>query len=99
MNTSSQINIMNKYKIYIYWQIFYLGTVDSNGFNFRKEPLGQFQSNLAQSILEWRGFKFVQMKKRKYIDKKFFFSRTTGPISTKVKHKSSLGEGYTRFYK
>ena len=44
------------------------------------EPLGQFQPNLAQSILGWRGFKFVQMKgpalfqgeiikkKRKYID-------------------------------
>ena len=44
------------------------------------EPLGQFQPNLAQSILGWRGFKFVKMKgpvlfkgeifreKRKYID-------------------------------
>ena len=26
------------------------------------EPLGQFQPNLAQNILGWRGFKFVQMK-------------------------------------
>ena len=26
------------------------------------EPLGQFQPNLAQSILRWRGFKFVQIK-------------------------------------
>ena len=26
------------------------------------EPLGQFQPKLAQSILGWRGFKFVQMK-------------------------------------
>ena len=26
------------------------------------EPLSQFQPNLAQSILGWRGFKFVQMK-------------------------------------
>ena len=26
------------------------------------EPLGQFQLNLAQSILGWRVFKFVQMK-------------------------------------
>ena len=26
------------------------------------ELLGQFQPNLAQSILGWRGFKFVQMK-------------------------------------
>ena len=27
-----------------------------------QEPLSQFQPNLAQSILGWRGFKFVQMK-------------------------------------
>ena len=27
-----------------------------------QEPLGQFQPNLAQSILGWREFKFVQMK-------------------------------------
>ena len=45
------------------------------------EPLGQFQSNLAQLIFGWRGFKFIQMKGpalfqgeiitklRKYIDK------------------------------
>ena len=26
------------------------------------EPMGQFQPNLAQSILGWRGFKFVYMK-------------------------------------
>ena len=26
------------------------------------EPLGNFQLNLAQSILGWRGFRFVQMK-------------------------------------
>ena len=26
------------------------------------EPLSQFQANLAQSIIGWRGFKFVQMK-------------------------------------
>ena len=26
------------------------------------EPLGQFQPKLAQSILGWRGFKFLQMK-------------------------------------
>ena len=62
------------------------------------KPLGQFQPNLAQSILGWRGFKFVQMKGpalfqreiitklREYIDKfkKFFFFKTTGPISTKL---------------
>ena len=27
-----------------------------------QEQLGQFQPNLAQSILGWKGFKFVQMK-------------------------------------
>ena len=34
--------------------------------NFKKisfpKPPGPFQPNLAQSILGWRGFKFVQMK-------------------------------------
>ena len=63
-----------------------------------QEPLSHFQPNLSQSILGWRGFKFVQMndpalfqgviivKKLKYIDKhlKIFFSRTTEPISTKL---------------
>ena len=34
------------------------------------EPLGQFQPNLAQSILRWNGFKFVQMK-----DSPFFEGR------------------------
>ena len=62
------------------------------------DPLGQFQPNLAQSILWWRGFKFVQMKgpaffKGIYIyevakihsrNKKIFFSRVTEPISTKL---------------
>ena len=63
------------------------------------EPLGQPQSNLAQSILMWRGFKFVQMKGaalfqgeiitklRKYIDKckkKKLLLRTTGPMSTNL---------------
>ena len=79
------------------------------------EPLGQFQPNLAQSILGWRRFKFVQMKgpvlfqgeiireQRKYIHKikKIFFSRTSVPISTKLctKHpwvkgiKNSSNEG------
>ena len=32
---------------------------DSSSF---PEPLGQFQLNLAQNILGWRKFKFVQMK-------------------------------------
>ena len=33
------------------------------------EPLGKFQSNLAQSILKWRGFKFVQMNGHALIHK------------------------------
>ena len=62
------------------------------------EPLDKFQPNLAQSILGWRGFKFVQMKdptlfqgeiitkKQKYIDKikKILFSRTIEPITIKL---------------
>ena len=62
------------------------------------EPLGQFQPNLAQSILGWRGFKFVQIKgpslfqgeiitqiaKIYWSYLKIFFSRTTGPISNKL---------------
>ena len=57
----------------------------------------QFQPNLAQSILFWRGFNFIQMKGHvlfqgevirgeKYIDKilKIFSSKTTRPISTKL---------------
>ena len=31
-------------------------------FSSSPEPLGQFGSNLVQSILGWKGFKFVQMK-------------------------------------
>ena len=31
-------------------------------FSSSPEPLDQFQPNLAQSILWWRGFNFVQMK-------------------------------------
>ena len=30
--------------------------------SFSQEPLVQFQSNLAQSLLGWREFKYVQMK-------------------------------------
>ena len=66
--------------------------------SYSSEPRGQFQPNLAQSIPEWRGFKFVQMNGpalfqreiiinlRKYIDeiKKNLFSRTTEPISTNL---------------
>ena len=56
------------------------------------EPLGQFQPNLTQSILGWRGLKFVQMKgptffqgeiitkKRKYIDK---IKKSSSPNSRK----------------
>ena len=56
------------------------------------EPLGQLQPNLAQIILGWRGFKFIQMKGsalfqgeiitklRKYIDK-FLKSSSPEPLS------------------
>ena len=66
--------------------------------NSSSEPLSQFRPNLAQSILGWRGFKFVQMKglalfqreiitkiaKKHWRNSKIFFSRTTEPISTKL---------------
>ena len=61
------------------------------------DPQSQFQPNLAQSILELRGFKFVQMKVRPFPRGdnykrvlihwriiKIFFSRSTEPISTKL---------------
>ena len=66
--------------------------------SFSQEPLGQFQPNLAQSILGWREFKFffsnegprpfpkgdyyeiVKIHWRNYK----IFSRTTEPISTKL---------------
>ena len=64
------------------------------------EPLGQFQPNLAQSILAWWVFKFVLKKgharpflrgdnyeipkKHWRCFKKIFFQWTTGPISTKT---------------
>ena len=65
------------------------------------EPLGLFQLSLAESILGWREFNFVQMKgyaifqgeiiinEQKYIDKilKIFSSRTDKPLSTKLKTK------------
>ena len=63
-----------------------------------QEPLGQVQPNLAQCILGWMGFKFVQMKGPALLQgdnyqiakntmtkfKKIFFSWTTGPISAKL---------------
>ena len=65
--------------------------------------MGQFQPNLAQSILGKRGFKFVQKKGQtllqmaKWRNSKFLFkkvfSRTIGPISTKLGTKHSSGEG------
>ena len=62
------------------------------------ESLLQFQQNFAQSIFGWRGFKFAHMKdyvlfQGEIIAKMwnsieniqiFFFSRTIGPISTKI---------------
>ena len=64
--------------------------------------MGQFQPNLAQSILGWREFQIIQInghalhqeeiitEKRKYIEEifKIFLSRTIGPVSTQlaIKH-------------
>ena len=73
------------------WRCRKLFTVSSSSL----EPLGQFQPNLAQSILGWRGCSNggpaiflgeIITKKRKYIGeiKKKFFSSTAGPISTKL---------------
>ena len=76
------------------------------------EPLGQFQPNLAQSILRWGGFKFVQMKgpalfQGEIITKKW-------KLMTKLKnllhqnhwayfnqtwHKASLGKGDSSLFK
>ena len=60
---------------------------------FSPEPQGHFQPYLTKSILGCWGFKFVQMKGHDpfqgeinlhWLHLKFFFSRTTGPISTKL---------------
>ena len=64
------------------------------------ELLGQFQPNLAQSILGWRGnmkdpvlFQGEFRKMRKCIDdfKKIFFSITTRPISANLGTNHPLG--------
>ena len=68
------------------------------------ESLGQSQSNLAQNILRCREFNFYQIKcyalfKGEMIMKihlqhlKIFFTRTTGPISSKLSKKYSLVQG------
>ena len=72
-------------------------SVNFSHFLFPPKPLGQFQPNLTQSILEWRGFKLVQMKGHTFIQGEVImkqrklhwrnlriFSRTFGPISTKL---------------
>ena len=75
-----------------------------------QQPLGQFQPNLIQSILVWRGINFIKTKghtffqgeiiteKQKYIadkiqNSKIFFSRTTGPILTKLGTKHPWKKG------
>ena len=39
-----------------------LGCLRAYSSPYPQEPLGQFQPNLAQSIIRWRKFKFVQME-------------------------------------
>ena len=71
------------------------------------EPLGKFQSNMAQSILGWWGFKFALMKSHIFfqrviianllnaienIEKQIFFW-TTEPISTTLDTRHSWIEG------
>ena len=73
-------------------------------FSSSPEPLGHFLPNSAQSILGWRGFKFIQMKNPTVLQwgklrnseniHRWNFknvSRTTRPISLKFGHKASLG--------
>ena len=73
---------------------------------------GQFQPNLAQCILGWRGFKFVQMKDSalfqgeiitkwwKYIDEilKSSFPEPLGNFNQTC-HKASLDKGDSNFFK
>ena len=75
-------------------------------FSSSLEPIGQFQPNLAQSILEWRGFKIFEMKGyacfhgyRNWRNLKISFSRTTGPISSKQDTKHPLVKGTQGFSK
>ena len=71
--------------------------VDFSYFIVFSRTLGKFQPNLSQNILWWGGFNFIQMKGhtlfqwemitkyQNYMTKfKNFFSRTTGPVSTKL---------------
>ena len=71
-----------------------------------QEPLGQFQPNLAQSILVQRGFKFIRMKGhaifqgriitnlQKYIDEilKNYLLKNHWAKFKQTWHKASLGE-------
>ena len=74
-----------------------------------QNPLDQFQLNLTQSILGWRGFKFAssfkwrapsfkrgdnyEIVKIHWRNLKIFFYRTTGPISTKLNTKHPWVKG------
>ena len=81
--------------------------------SFSPEPLGQFQPNLAQSILELRQFKFVQMKgpvlfqggdnyeiaKIHRWNLKIFFLQNHLANFNQTWHKASLGEGDASLFK
>ena len=68
----------------VHWSVWKLFTFLTSSL----EPLGQFQPNLAQRILGWRGFKFIQMKGHTLLQGeiiaylKIIFSRTAEQIST-----------------
>ena len=80
--------------------------------SFSPDPLGQFQPNMAQSILGFRGFMFVQMtghaliqgeiiaNKKNYIEniKKYFCSEPLGQF-LQTWHKASLDGGDSSLFK
>ena len=90
------------------WELFWSPVVHSSvrkliTFSTSPEPLGQFQPNMPQSILEWRVFSNegprpfprgdnCEIVKIHWQNLKMFFSRTTGPISTKLCTKHPWGK-------
>ena len=79
---------------------------------FPPEPLSQFQSNLAQMHPWMKGIQFFSYEGHRHFPRgdNFeivkihrrnlkIFSRTTGPFSTKLSSKSSLGEENSSLFK
>ena len=60
------------------WRVGYVSLLTLSFIKISPEPMVQFQPNLAQIILKWREFKFVQMKdhqKNLWLKKDLVFSR------------------------